>query len=131
MEKISDYKDLIVWRKSMDLAEQVYLVSDHLPKAELYGLVSQMRRAAVSIPSNIAEGNGRYSDKEFLRYLSIANGSLKEVETQLYISVRLKYLTEAQIQDVLKMCDSAARLINGLRKSILARLNSSSSSYPQ
>jgi len=79
--KIHDDKDLIVWQKGMDLAEQVYLLSAEYPKSEIYGLVSQIRRAVVSIPSNIAEGHGRYSDNEFVRFLSIANGSLKEVET--------------------------------------------------
>jgi len=119
--KIHDYKDLIVWQKGMDLAESVYLLSAGYPKSEIYGLVSQIRRAAVSVPSNIAEGHGRFSDNEFIRFLSIANGSLKEVETQLYLSSRLKYADETQIHSALALCHEVARLLNGLRKKVLAR----------
>ena len=122
--KILDYKDLIVWQKSMNLAEQIYSLSTNFPKTEIYGMMSQIRRAAISIPSNIAEGNGRYSDKEFLRFLSIANGSLKEIETQLHLSIRLKFVSENDVQAIFKMCDDVARLLNGLRKKISERLKS-------
>ena len=123
--KIHDYKDLILWQKGMDLAERVYLLSAEFPKSEIYGLVSQIRRAAVSIPSNIAEGHARYSDNEFIRFLSIANGSLKEVETQLYLAIRLRYVDETQAQPTLTLCSDVARLLNALRKTVLARIEQS------
>ncbi len=103
----------------MDLAENVYSVSILFPKSETYGLVSQLRRAAVSIPSNIAEGQGRYSDADFARFLSIANGSIKEVETQLLLAVRLNYIQDTQIHTCLTLCSETARLIAGLRTKLL------------
>ena len=120
--KIQDYKDLILWQKGMDLAERVYLLSAEFPKSEIYGLTSQIRRAVISIPSNIAEGHGRYSDKEFTYFLSVANGSLKEVETQLHLSLRLKYINETQFSPVFTLCCDVARLLNALRKKILSRI---------
>lgn len=86
------YKDLEVWKQSMDLVVGVYKATGDFPKDELFGLVSQMRRAAVSIPSNIAEGCGRKNTKEFLQFLYISKGSLLELETQIEIAYRLKYL---------------------------------------
>ena len=88
----TDYKDLIVWQKAIDLATWIYSLTSRFPKEELYGIVSQMRRAAVSIPSNIAEGQSRQHKSEFIQFLSIAKGSLSELETQLIISGRLKYI---------------------------------------
>jgi four helix bundle protein len=84
------YKDLIVWQKAMILLEEVYKIQ--FPGNETYSLMSQIRRSAISIPSNIAEGNGRNSSKEYVRFLNIANGSLYEFQTQLEISLRLKYI---------------------------------------
>lgn len=89
---IRSYKELIVWQKAMDLAEDVQRVSQRFPKEELYGLTSQLRPAAVSVPSNIAEGQARQSKAEFLNFLSIANGSLADVETQLLLAQRFGYL---------------------------------------
>ncbi|MCK0125010.1 four helix bundle protein [Gelidibacter sp. F2691] len=86
-----DHKDLDVWKKSMDLVEVVYRLSSQFPSDERFGLTSQMRRAAVSLPSNIAEGAGRKSDKELIQFLHIALGSLGELDTQYLIAVRLKY----------------------------------------
>ena len=87
------YKDLVAWQKSMDLVTNVYRVTGSFPKEQLFGLTSQLRRAAVSIPSNIAEGQGRLSEKEFRYFLGQARGSLMEVETQLQIAINLGYLT--------------------------------------
>jgi four helix bundle protein len=111
---VKNYKDLIGWQKAMDLVELVYQLTKRFPHEELYGLSSQIRRAAVSIPSNIAEGQGRNSPNEFRRFLSIAHGSLREVETQLMIAVRLQYLTESDILSTQQLCDETGRILNGL-----------------
>ena len=95
----TDYKDLIVWQKAIDLATWIYSLTAGFPKEELYGIVSQMRRAAVSIPSNIAEGQSRQHKSEFIQFLSIAKGSLLELETQLIISGRLKYISENDLNE--------------------------------
>ena len=105
------YKELIVWQKSMDLVESVYSLTKSLPSGERYALTDQIRRAVVSIPSNIAEGHGRQTDKEYKQYLSIAKGSVSEVETQLMICVRLNYLTEQQTESVLVLCDEIRRML--------------------
>ena len=91
---IRNYTDLVAWQRAMALAESVYKTTSNMPLEELYGLTSQMRRAAVSIPSNIAEGEGRRRDGEFLRMLSIATGSLRELETQLHLATRLQFLRD-------------------------------------
>jgi four helix bundle protein len=113
-----NYQDLIAWQKAMDLVEMIYEVTKGLPKEELYGLTAQLRRAAVSIPSNIAEGQGRTSGKEFQNFLSIAHGSVREVETQILITQRLGYLKDAQVQTVLKLAGETGRLIKGLLNSL-------------
>lgn len=87
--KVSHYQQLIVWQKAMDLVEKVYEATKTFPREEVYGITNQLRRAAVSVPSNIAEGQGRRTTADFLRHLGIAYGSLLEVETQLLIAVRL------------------------------------------
>ena len=89
-----EHKDLDVWKYSMDLVEDIYKLSSKFPNDERYGLISQIRRAAISTPSNIAEGCGRKSDKELIQFISIALGSLTELETQYLIAVRLKYVEE-------------------------------------
>jgi four helix bundle protein len=96
LEKTTSHKDLKVWQESMDLVTQIYKISEDFPKHEVYGLSSQIRRAAVSIPSNISEGAGRKGENEFTRFLYIALGSLSEVETQLEISFRLGYIKEIE-----------------------------------
>ncbi len=95
----------------MDLVESVYSLTKSLPSDERYALTDQIRRAVVSIPSNIAEGHGRQTDKEYKQYLSIAKGSVSEVETQLMICVRLNYLTEQQTESVLVLCDEIRRML--------------------
>lgn len=96
MDKIKSHKDLKVWQESMTLVTQIYKISEDFPKHEIYGLSSQIRRVAVSIPSNIAEGAGRNGENEFTRFLYIALGSLSEVETQLEISQRLGYINDIE-----------------------------------
>lgn len=113
-----DYRDLVVWQKSMDLAERVYLASANFPHEERYGLTSQVRRAAVSIPSNIAEGQGRRtSDEELIRFLLIALGSLCELETQLELAVRLKILEKQSMMALRPLTEEVGRLLNGLVRS--------------
>ncbi|MFZ3253241.1 MAG: four helix bundle protein [Syntrophales bacterium] len=111
---VKSYKDLIVLQKALDLVEMVYQVSKAFPKEELYGLTNQLRRAAVSIPSNIAEGHARSSTAEFLRFLSIARGSLAEVETQLLIAQRLGYLSADQLSPILGLQAEMNKMTNGL-----------------
>ena len=109
--KISSYKDLIVWQKSMDLVIEIYSLVKKLPKEETYALSDQMRRAVVSIPSNIAEGYTRKSTNEYLNFLSIANGSRTELETQLLICERIHYLTQADIEKAITLIDEIGRII--------------------
>ena len=102
----------------MDLAEAVYRVSEGFPKQEAFGLTSQLRRAAVSIPSNIAEGKERDSSREFLRFLSIAMGSLAELETQLLLSSRLGYVADADNQALIPLLDEMGKMLRGFEKSL-------------
>ena len=111
---VKNYRELIVWQKAMDLAVLVYRVTAGFPKEEIYGLRSQMRRAAVSIPSNIAEGQGRRTTDDFLRFLSVANGSLRELETQTLIAKRLTYISEEECSEILDLAAEVGRLRNGL-----------------
>lgn len=108
------HQDLEVWNKSMELVTNVYLITKNFPKEELYGLVSQMRRCAVSIPSNIAEGCSRFSDKETLNFLSVALGSISELETQLIISKNIGYIDE--IKDLQMQNETVKKLLLGLIK---------------
>ncbi len=111
-KEIKNHKDLEVWKKSMDLVSNIYKITESFPNKELYGLTNQIRRAAVSIPSNIAEGAARNSKKEFIQFLYIALGSLSELETQIIIADRLEYLNNLDILlDDLKFVQ---KLINGL-----------------
>ena len=89
-----NHKDLDVWKRSMDLVEEIYKITAEFPSSEIYGLTNQLRRAAVSIPSNIAEGASRKGDKELLYFINVAIGSIAEIETQLIIAIRLKYINE-------------------------------------
>ena len=113
-----NYRDLIAWQKSMDLVEAVYTATKGLPPDERYGLTSQIRRAVVSVPSNIAEGQGRRSRSEFVHFLSIAHGSLREVETQLLIAMRLGYLESEMGTPVLALSEEVGRLVSGLARSL-------------
>ena len=120
MEKIKSFKDLQVWRVSMDLVIEIYKITDKFPKSEVYGLTNQIRRSSISIPSNIAEGSGRKNTKEYIYFLYISKGSLSELETQLEISKRLGYLNETEselIHQKLKYLNSMlVNLIHSLQK---------------
>ena len=118
MSGSQSYKDLAVWRKSIDWAEAIYQASMGFPSEERYGLTSQIRRAAVSVPSNIAEGAARSGSKEFLQFLSVASGSLAEVETQLILARRLGYLPQAAEQDLQDQSHEIGRMLNGLKRSL-------------
>ena len=115
---IKTFKDLTVWQETMNLVEMIYLQTRNFPKEEMYGLTSQVRRAAVSIPANIAEGNGRKNRKEYLHFLSIANGSMTELETHLLIAERLKFLTKETAEQLQTQLQSVGRLLTALRKSL-------------
>ena len=115
---IRNYRDLEAWKESMDLVEDVYKITKSLPAEELYGLRSQIRRAAVSIPSNVAEGHGRKGTGEYLHHLSIAKGSLTELETQLILCVRLKYFSRESLKPVWQQAQSVGKLLTGLIRSL-------------
>jgi four helix bundle protein len=117
------YRDLIAWRKATDLALEIYRATQKFPKDELYGLTSQMRRAAVSVASNIAEGKGRYSRKEFAQFLYRARGSLLELETQLFIANELHNLEPLVFRRMEDRTKELGRILNGLTKSVLEGIN--------
>jgi len=110
----SSFHDLRIWQEAMDLTVEIYRVTGGFPKHETYGLVSQMRRAAVSVPSNIAEGKGYRSDSEFVRFLLHARGSLLELQTQLLIARRLQYLSEEKANELCRSGDGIGRGLNAL-----------------
>ena len=114
---MSKYKDLEVWKKALTLVKEIYKITKLFPKEELFSLTSQLRRATISIPANIAEGAGRGSDKDFSRFLRIALGSLFEVETYIILSRELNYLNENNYENLLKAVDEIGRMINGLIRS--------------
>ena len=120
----NSYKDLRVWKQSVDLALEISRYTQNFPKHELYGLTSQLRRAAVSVSSNIAEGKGRSSDKELILFLHHSRGSLLELETQVFIASELAYIEESQAKHLLSQVEDLAKalnaLINSLKKSIAA-----------
>lgn len=116
--KSSDYKQLIVWHKSMDLVVEVYSLVKLLPKEELYALSDQMRRAVVSIPSNISEGLGRNSDKEFIQFLSVSRGSLWELATQIEVCERLNYIDNSKTTKTKNLITEISKMINTLANSL-------------
>jgi four helix bundle protein len=119
---ISSFRDLTVWQLGMQLTEQVYRSTAEFPKSETYGLSSQMRRSAVSIPSNIAEGQGRDSTKEFLHFLAIAFGSICELETQLILANRFNYLSDADLKLILATLTSTSKTTRSLQKALKLKL---------
>jgi four helix bundle protein len=118
-----NFRDLIAWQKAMRLAKSVYVHCESLPKHQLFGLTQQLQRAAVSVPSNIAEGHARHSSKDFLRFLSIARGSLAEVQTQLMLAFDLGYLSKQSLDLLLEDSTEVHKLVNGLYSSIDKRVN--------
>ncbi len=121
---IRSYKDLKVWQKAIILVENIYDVTKSFPKEEIYGLTSQIRRCAVSVPSNIAEGSSKRSTKEFIRFINMSYGSLSELETQLYIALRLKFINDMTNSAFESQIAELGRMLNGLRLGLTKKLNS-------
>ena len=121
--KIKSYKDLDIWKRSIKLVEDIYRVTKSFPREELYGLTSQIRRAAVSIPSNIAEGFTRFHNKEYKQFLYIALGSCSELSTQLIIASRLKYFDNNKIEQLLNEIDEICKMTMSLIKKINSNLS--------
>ena len=117
----SDYKDLLVWQKSVALVKQVYRISRQFPPDERFGLAIQVRRAAVSIPSNIAEGQARHSSKEFIQFLSHAEGSVAEVDTQLTLAMELAFCSRSELREALHLVLELRRMLNSLRRKLMTR----------
>lgn len=124
------YRDLHVWQKAMDFVVDCYGAAKQFPRIEEYGLASQLRRSAVSVPANIAEGQGRIHRKEFLHHLSIAYGSLMEAETHLQLAVRLEYLVQEDAEGMLGDSSEIGRMLNGLMKSLQGRKRTASAARP-
>ena len=122
-EKPNSYKDLIVWQKGIILVKQIYHLTKDFPNDEKFGLISQMRRAAVSIPSNIAEGQARRTTPDFIRFISMAEGSLAELNTQIVIAVELEYCKNDNVIEIFSMIDELQRMLNALRRKLLAKSN--------
>ena len=119
--RVRTYRDLLVWQRAMDLVVVAYQLGRRLPKDELYGLISQIRRAATSVPANIAEGQGRRHTGEFLNFLGIANGSLMELETHIIASQRLGFVTDADVQEGLQVASHVGRMLAGLMRRLKER----------
>ena len=119
---INSFRDLRVWQSGMELVTKVYEITQHFPREEIYGLTSQLRRAAVSIPSNIAEGHARESSKEYLNHLSIVQGSLAELQTQIEIALRLDFVEDETAREILELASSLNRQIFALRNAIARKI---------
>jgi four helix bundle protein len=115
------YKDLVVWQKGIALAKVVYRITQSFPAEEKFGLVAQMRRAAVSIPSNIAEGQARHTTGEFIQFISHAEGSLAELDTQLILSLELQFCRDQSKDPAFELIDELRRMLNVLRRKLAAR----------
>ena len=111
---MANYRSLLVWQKAMLLVEEIYLLTRSMPKEELFSLTNQMRRSAVSIPSNISEGHGRENPNELYRFLSIAKGSVSELVTQLEICSRLNYFTREELEKANSLCSEVERMLYAL-----------------
>ncbi|MCW5313069.1 four helix bundle protein [Nostoc sp. KVJ3] len=118
MSEINDFKDLKIWQKGMDIAEKCYLLTKAFPKDELYGMVQQIRRSAASIPANIAEGYGRRSTAEYIRFLNISQGSINELETHIILSHRVKLCTHTDIESIISLLREESRMIIALIKKL-------------
>ena len=114
---VSNYQDLIVWQKSMELAKRVYVIVKYLPKEEMYALSDQIRRAAVSIPSNIAEGCARESKTELSYFLRVAKGSAAELETQLLLCLNIGYLKKQDLESLFSLLDEVSKMLRSLLRS--------------
>ena len=119
---VKSYRDLLVWQKAVDLVTRCYALTKLLPRSESYGLVSQIQRAAVSIPANIAEGHGREHLGDYLHHLSIANGSLMELETHMLIAQNLNYLASDDVLRILNQSAEVSRMLTGLTRKLRERI---------
>lgn len=118
---VQSYRELVAWQKAMDLTAEVYQVTKTFPHDELYGITSQLRRASVSIPANIAEGQGRQTTGEFRQFLGHARGSLLETETHILLAMRLHYIAETCGEELLTHASELGRILNGLMNSLRER----------
>jgi four helix bundle protein len=118
---VQSYRDLKVWQMAMTLTEHIYRTTESFPARETYALANQFQRAAVSIPSNIAEGHARSSTKDYLRFVSISQGSLAEAETQLELAHRLGYIPETELLGLFELTNEIGRMLHGLRSALTAR----------
>jgi four helix bundle protein len=119
-----NYRSLIVWQKSIILVKEIYKLTAKFPNEERFGIVSQMRRAAVSIPSNIAEGQARRTTPDFIRFISTAEGSLAELDTQLTISIDLQFCDRENVKDVSALIEENRKMLNALRRSLMTKSRS-------
>ena len=120
---MNNYRDLKVWQMAMTLTENIYLATQSFPPRETYALANQLQRAAVSIPSNIAEGHARSSTKDYMRFVSISQGSLAEAETQLELAHRLGYIPQPELLCLLEQTNEVGRMLHGLRSALAAKLS--------
>jgi four helix bundle protein len=120
-QKPKGYRDLVVWQKGIEVAKLVYLLTKSFPPEEKFSLVSQMRRAAISIPSNIAEGQPRHTTGEFIQFISHAEGSVAELDTQFHLSVELGFLASSQAASGFELLGDLRRMLNGLRRKLVVR----------
>ena len=121
---MNSYRDLLVWQRGMDLVDLVYRVSGALPREHAYGLAKQLQKSAVSIPSNIAEGHARDSTREYLRFISIALGSIAELETQVLICQRQQLLVDADVASVMQLADEIGKMLRGVQQRLRTKLAS-------
>lgn len=121
MTEYKTHKDLDVWKNSINFVTEIYKLTGNFPKEEIYCISNQMRRAAVSIPSNIAEGAGRKHNKEFIQFLHIAMGSSSELETQIFISKNLNYISEEQMNTILEKLYDIRKMLTGLLKAVISK----------
>ena len=118
MNKITSYRDLLVWQKAMELVAECYRVTQKFPRNEEFGLKAQMRRAAISIPSNIAEGHTRHHGKEYVQFLYVSLGSVSELETQIELSRNLTYIVPDESEKLLTCCQEIGKMLNGLKNAV-------------
>ncbi len=119
--KARDYRDLLVWQKGIGLAKRIYEITSHFPSEERFGLISQMRRAAISVPSNIAEGQARHTTGECVQSISHAEGSLAELDTQLFMSTELNYCSANQVAELHNTISDLRKMLNALRRKLIER----------
>jgi len=120
--KVESYRDLLVWQKGISLVKSIYQLGQRFPADERFGLTAQIRRAAVSTPSNIAEGQARHTTREFIHFISNAEGSVADVDTQLVIAVELGFCTSSEVQSLFGMIDEERKMLNGLRRKLQDKL---------